>query len=74
MGFFDTPLPKFRPSKIEAGTDTRDDYTGWNVSTQPMNRFQKEQAINAQIDHAMEKTKTHFRKIKSKNKLIEELS
>lgn len=64
LGFFDTPLPKYRPPKIEAGTDTRDAYTGWNVSTEPMNKFQKEQAINAQIDHAMEKTKTYFRKIR----------
>lgn len=30
LGFFDTPLPKYRPNKIEAGTDTRDDYKGMN--------------------------------------------
>lgn len=64
LGFFDTPLPNYRPPKIEAGTDTRDDYTGWNVSTQPRNRFENERAINAQIEVAMEKTKGHFKKIK----------
>jgi len=64
LGFFDTPLPNYRPTQIEAGTDTRNNYTGWNVSTEPMNRFQKEQAINVQIDHAMNKTKGYFKKIK----------
>eukprot|EP01016_Furgasonia_blochmanni_P050692 TRINITY_DN7870_c0_g1_i3.p1 TRINITY_DN7870_c0_g1~~TRINITY_DN7870_c0_g1_i3.p1 ORF type:complete len:403 (-),score=38.60 TRINITY_DN7870_c0_g1_i3:159-1367(-) len=34
MGLEDGPIQKLTEKKIEAGTDTRDDYTGWNVSTE----------------------------------------
>jgi len=63
LGFFDTPLPKYRPNRIEEGTDTRNDYTGWNVSTEPANRNQNQRTIDEMGQHAMERTKKHFGKI-----------
>jgi len=63
LGFFDTPLPKYRPNKIEAGTDTRDQYTGWNVSVQPASKFQNQNNIDSLTNHAMTKTKKTFNKI-----------
>ena len=33
LGFMDHPLPKYKPPVIFEGTETRDDYTKWNVST-----------------------------------------
>jgi len=56
LGFFDTPLPKYREPKIEAGTDTRDNYTGWNVSTEPPSRFQNKLAIDELSKKSMTKT------------------
>jgi len=64
LGFFDTPLPKYRENKIEAGTDTRDQYTGWNVSTECANKNQNERAIQTLNNQALDKTKKHFSKIK----------
>jgi len=63
LGFFDTPLPKYREAKIEAGTDTRNEYMGWNVSTEPTNKFQNQRNINELTKQSIEKTKTHFKKI-----------
>jgi len=74
LGFFDTPLPKYRQNKVEAGTDTRDNYTGWNVSTEPLNRFQNQLKIDEQIQHALEKTKTHFKKIKDYKPPVETIT
>lgn len=34
LGLYDRPVPPPKDKMIEFGTDTRDDYTGWNVSTQ----------------------------------------
>jgi hypothetical protein len=35
LGLFDHPIPKYRDKEEERkGTDFRDDYTGWNVSTE----------------------------------------
>jgi len=64
LGFFDTPLPKYRPNIIEAGTDTRDQYTGWNVSTEAANRFQMARTIEAQTQAAKDKPQRNFSKIK----------
>jgi len=63
LGFFDTPLPKYREAEIEAGTDTRDNYTGWNVSTEAASKFQNQRNIESMTCTAMEKTKKHFNKI-----------
>ena len=32
MGLHDFPVPKFKEKYIEAGTDTRNDYTGMGVN------------------------------------------
>jgi hypothetical protein len=32
LGLFDHPIPKLRPNKIYEGCETRNDYTGWQVS------------------------------------------
>jgi len=74
LGFFDTPFLKDRPNKVEAGTDTRDNYTGWNVSTEPLNRFQNQRKIDEQIQHAMEKTKAQFKKIKDYKPPVETIA
>jgi len=63
LGFFDTPLPKYRPNIIEAGTDTRNDYTNWNVSTEAASRFENQQRINNLTQYALSKTQGHFNKI-----------
>lgn len=34
LGLFDQPIPKLKDKFVEPGTDTRNDYTGWNVSTE----------------------------------------
>ncbi|KAL4468592.1 hypothetical protein ABPG74_005095 [Tetrahymena malaccensis] len=34
LGLYDRPIPPLKDKIIELGTDTRNDYTGWNVSTQ----------------------------------------
>lgn len=34
LGFTDHPLPKSTDPHIYPGTDTRNDYTNWNVSTE----------------------------------------
>jgi len=64
LGFFDTPLPNYREPKIEAGTDTRDDYNGWNVSTEAISKFQNQRNIENLTENSIAKTKTHFKKIK----------
>lgn len=33
LGLFDNPNPKFTEKKFYEGTERRDDYTGWDVST-----------------------------------------
>lgn len=38
MGFTDNPIPKSSDPIIYAGTDTRNDYTNWNVSTEILNK------------------------------------
>ncbi|KRX03765.1 hypothetical protein PPERSA_04273 [Pseudocohnilembus persalinus] len=38
LGLFDQPQPIQKDKKIELGTETRNDYTGWNVSTQMENK------------------------------------
>jgi hypothetical protein len=63
LGFFDTPLPKYRPNKVEAGTDTRDQYIGWNVSVQAASKFQSQNNIDHLTNYAMTKTKRAFNKI-----------
>ncbi len=34
LGLFDHPIPKYKENKIYTGTETRDNYTNWNVSTE----------------------------------------
>ena len=34
LGLFDHPIPKEKPNIIYGGTETRNDYTNWNVSTE----------------------------------------
>lgn len=34
LGFLDNPVPKYTQQKLYDGTDTRNDYTNWNVSNQ----------------------------------------
>lgn len=34
LGLYDRPAPPPREKILELGTDLRNDYTGWNVSTQ----------------------------------------
>jgi len=34
LGFMDNPILKYSQQKIYDGTDTRNDYTNWNVSNQ----------------------------------------
>ena len=34
IGLLDHPRPKYKPQKIYDGTDTRNDYTKWNVSNE----------------------------------------
>lgn len=34
LGLFDHPVPKPSEPKNYVGTETRDDYTKWNVSTE----------------------------------------
>lgn len=34
LGFTDNPIPKYKEPIIYEGTDTRNDYTQWNVSNQ----------------------------------------
>jgi len=63
LGFFDTPLPNYIPPKIEAGTDTRNDYTNWNVSTEAASRFENQQRINALTQYSLQKTQAHFNRI-----------
>ena len=38
----DHPLPKYKEGKIYEGTDTRNDYTKWNVSNQVSMKEMKE--------------------------------
>jgi len=33
LGIFDYPIPAYKDKKEYIGTETRNDYTGWNVST-----------------------------------------
>jgi len=63
LGFFDTPLPRFKPNSIEAGTDTRNNYTGWNVSVEKESRFQNKMRLNSLTSNAMDKTKKVFEKL-----------
>mmetsp|Transcript_3830 Transcript_3830/g.3274 ORF Transcript_3830/g.3274 Transcript_3830/m.3274 type:complete len:82 (-) Transcript_3830:333-578(-) len=56
MGLHDFPVPKFKEKYIEAGTDTRNDYTGWNVSTQNLNKFERTKLLNSETEYAMRKT------------------
>jgi len=64
LGFFDTPLPKYRSPKIEAGTDTRNNYTNWNVSTEAVSRFKSQEQVDSLTQHALEKTHARFNKIR----------
>lgn len=41
LGLFDQPVPSIKEPHIEPGTDTRNDYTGWNVSTELDERARK---------------------------------
>jgi hypothetical protein len=34
LGLFDHPIPKYKGNKFFEGTETRDEYSGWNVSTE----------------------------------------
>jgi len=34
LGLFDQPIAKIKEKRLEDGTDTRNDYQGWNVSTE----------------------------------------
>lgn len=43
LGLIDQPVPKAKAVKIEKGTDTRDDYTNWNVSTEQFLRERRRQ-------------------------------
>lgn len=36
-------MPKAKGTKLERGTDTRDDYTNWNVSTEQFVRERRRQ-------------------------------
>ncbi len=38
LGFTDHPIPKGKDPVIYQGTETRDDYTKWNVSTEILNK------------------------------------
>ncbi|EGR30381.1 hypothetical protein IMG5_133480 [Ichthyophthirius multifiliis] len=39
LGLFDRPIPKLKDKYIEIGTDSRNDYLGWNVSTEQDKNF-----------------------------------
>ena len=41
LGLDDAPLQKFKEKIIEPGTDTRNDYTNWNVSVEVNGREYK---------------------------------
>lgn len=43
LGLFDQPQPKIKEKIIEKGTDTRNDYTGWNVSSEIDQNFRRKQ-------------------------------
>jgi len=60
MGFFDSPNHKYTPPKIEVGTDIRDNYKGWNVSTELPNQFQKQRSLDEQTQNSMGMTRGHF--------------
>ena len=36
LGFTDPPPPKYKEPVVYQGCDTRNDYTKWNVSNQPI--------------------------------------
>ena len=42
LGFTDHPIPKYKEPLIYTGTDTRNDYTKWNVSNQIIQKEVKE--------------------------------
>ncbi len=43
LGLIDQPVPKAKTPKMERGTDTRDEYTNWNVSTEQFVRERRRQ-------------------------------
>jgi len=67
MGLHDFPMPKYQEKYIEEGTDTRNDYTGWNVSTEPLNKFERTRLLDKQTTHSLAKTQVAFNSLKEYN-------
>lgn len=42
LGFTDHPIPKYKEPLVYPGTDTRNDYTKWNVSNEIIQKEVKE--------------------------------
>ena len=56
-GLNDTKLVDPKPQLIYQGTETRDDYTGWNVSTELIPRLQRDREIEEETLVRMGKTR-----------------
>jgi hypothetical protein len=64
----DHPLPKYKEPKIHSGTDTRDDYTHWNVSNEVSRKSIKENLTKTYCVEEILEPCRHFKTQKSKKR------
>jgi hypothetical protein len=66
MGLNDFPMPKYAEKHIEPGTDLRNDYTGWNVSTELANRFERARQLETMTKLSLRQTQQFFERARCK--------